>query len=67
MVAYRPILLLLGFLAASTAQAQDMKAAESFLKGIYATYKSKGKGVELTGPEGREGRYAGSRDPVAAR
>ena len=51
MVAHRPILLLLGFLAAGTAQAQDIKAAESFLKGIYATYKAKGAGVDLTGPK----------------
>ena len=51
MVAPRPILLLLGFLVAGTAQAQDMKAAESFLKGIYATYKAKGAGADLTGPK----------------
>jgi hypothetical protein len=51
MFAHRPILLLLGCLAAGTAQAQDIKAAESFLKGIYANYKAKGAGVDLTGPK----------------
>jgi Protein of unknown function (DUF3828) len=51
MAAYRSTLLLLAFLASGAAQAQDMKAAEDFLKGIYATYKAKGKPIALASPK----------------
>ena len=44
------IALLVAF-AAFPAQAQDLKAAEAFLKGLYAAYTPKGHPAELSGPK----------------
>jgi hypothetical protein len=43
-------LLLLGLAAAGPGQAQDLHAAEAFLRGVYAPYEAKGEPVDLTGP-----------------
>jgi hypothetical protein len=45
------IALLIGLDVSPAAQAQDLKAAESFLRSIYATYTAKGHPADLAGPK----------------
>lgn len=45
------IVLLTGLIVSPAAQAQDLKAAESFLRSIYATYTAKGHPVDMAGPK----------------
>ena len=45
------IVLLAGLVVSPAAQAQDLKAAESFLRSIYATYTAKGHPADLSGPK----------------
>lgn len=45
------IALLIGLVTAPAAQAQDLKTAEAFVKGLYTAYKSKGHPIAMTSPK----------------